>query len=146
MPLRQDVKGLSQTTPLYLFDTNIIIEIIRQNQLIVAKIKQLQQVNATYTISSVTVGELFYGAYHSKRDVEEALQQVIAITQSTTVISCNRETGKQYGEIKELLRVKGNMIPDNDIWIAATSLQYNLTLVTRDAHFSHIEHISIEQW
>ncbi|MEM9153339.1 MAG: VapC toxin family PIN domain ribonuclease, partial [Cyanobacteria bacterium P01_F01_bin.3] len=33
------------------------------------------------------------------------------------------------------LRVKGRPLPENDIWIAALALQYDLVLVTHDAHF-----------
>jgi tRNA(fMet)-specific endonuclease VapC len=35
---------------------------------------------------------------------------------------------------------------NDDIWIAAHAQQYDLTLVTRDAHFSAIEGIKIEAW
>jgi tRNA(fMet)-specific endonuclease VapC len=45
-----------------------------------------------------------------------------------------------------LLRAKGHPIPENDIWIAAHAQQYELTLVTRDAHFSAVEGIGIEVW
>ena len=34
---------------------------------------------------------------------------------------------KTYGEIKAKLKKTGRPIPDNDIWIAALSIQHNLT-------------------
>ena len=51
-----------------------------------------------------------------------------------------------YRRIKAELRVKGKMIPDNDIWIAATAFQYDLILATRDGHFQHINGLRIEAW
>ncbi len=50
------------------------------------------------------------------------------------------------GKIKNYLRQKGLPIPENDIWIAATARQYNLTLVSRDAHFGNIENLHVESW
>lgn len=40
----------------------------------------------------------------------------------------------------------GLLIPDNDIWIAATAAQYGLTLAARDAHFKRISGLSVEMW
>jgi len=37
-------------------------------------------------------------------------------------------------------------LPENDIWIAAIALQYNLTLVTRDAHFQEVENLQQIRW
>jgi tRNA(fMet)-specific endonuclease VapC len=41
---------------------------------------------------------------------------------------------------------KGRSLPENDIWIAALALQYNLTLVTRDAHFQEIKNLQTVAW
>ena len=38
----------------------------------------------------------------------------------------------------------GKPIPENDIWIAATAMQYNLTLITRDSHFNYVSGLSFE--
>lgn len=37
-------------------------------------------------------------------------------------------------------------IPENDIWIAAMAIQYDLVLTTRDAHFSNIENVVVTKW
>jgi predicted nucleic acid-binding protein len=36
--------------------------------------------------------------------------------------------------------------PENDLWIAATALRHNLTLITYDAHFDRIPHVTKERW
>ena len=38
----------------------------------------------------------------------------------------------------------GHPIPENDIWISACAMAYNLTVVTGDKHFSFIKGVSIE--
>ena len=37
------------------------------------------------------------------------------------------------------LRRKGQLIPTNDVWIAASALEHGAALLTRDAHFRHVE-------
>ena len=55
-------------------------------------------------------------------------------------------TCRYYGIIKTALRKKGKPIPENDIWIAALSLQNILALVTRDQHFNDIDNLVIKRW
>ena len=62
------------------------------------------------------------------------------------ILHCDAKTAKYYGLIKQKLRQKGQPIPENDIWIAAIAQQYDLTLVSRDKHFSKIEGLQIEIW
>ena len=76
----------------------------------------------------------------------ENLTRVNRLTQRFPLYSCNLETAKWFGIIKDQLRQKGNLIPDNDIWIAAIALQYDLILVTRDAHFDEVESLQTERW
>jgi tRNA(fMet)-specific endonuclease VapC len=38
------------------------------------------------------------------------------------------------------------LIPENDIWIAASAVQYGLTLATRDRHFEEVERLQTEAW
>jgi len=56
------------------------------------------------------------------------------------------ETTRNYGRIKAQLRKKGKPIPNNDVWIAAIALQYDLTVVTRDKHFDQVDGLKIEKW
>ena len=93
----------------------------------------------------IVLGELYYGAEKSTR-VDENIQRIDEFASSTALIGCNQETARQYGQIKNALRAKGRPIPENDIWIAAQTLQYKLTLVARDGHFQEIDTISLEQW
>ncbi len=44
-----------------------------------------------------------------------------------------------FGRHRSVLRRQGNMIPDMDLLIAATALNYDLTLMTRNIrHFARI--------
>lgn len=47
-------------------------------------------------------------------------------------------------QIYDSLRQAGTPIPTNDIWIAATAMQFGLRLVTTDTHYEHVAQISLE--
>ena len=38
------------------------------------------------------------------------------------------------------------MIPPNDLWIAASARQNDLTLVSSDQHFAEVDNLRWEQW
>jgi len=96
-------------------------------------------------ISSITVGELCYGAKKYARSTEN-LERSKNFVASITVLGCDIETAYRYGEVKNKLRYKGKPLPENDIWIAAITLRYNFTLVTRDAHFREVENLQTVIW
>lgn len=96
-------------------------------------------------LASPVVGELYYGARKSSRSMEN-LTRVNRLTQRFPSFSCSLETAKWFGIIKDQLRQKGNLIPDNDIWIAAIAMQHGLILVPRDAHFDEVESLQTERW
>jgi tRNA(fMet)-specific endonuclease VapC len=96
-------------------------------------------------IPSIVVGELYYGTYNSTR-VNENLNVLKEFVEDNTILNCDAVTGSIFGQLRYQLKTKGQPIPENDIWIAAIALQYELILVTRDAHFKAIAELSIEIW
>lgn len=125
----------------YLLDTNIVIALWKPDSVIVAKIEALP----VLFLSSTIIGELFYGAYKSGRILEN-VKRVEEFAMSNQVFSCDTATAQYYGLIKQKLHARGRPIPENDIWIAATALQHDLTLVTRDDHFREIEDLNLDVW
>ena len=63
-----------------------------------------------------------------------------------TLLSHDLETARRYGQVQHALRLKGKPIPQNDAWIAAIALQFDLPLVTRDRHFEHVDGLKIVAW
>lgn len=118
----------------YLLDTNIIIALFANQSFVKDNLAQASEV----FIPSIVIGELCYGARKSGR-VGENLAKVDELVAGTIILVCDAETARQYGEVKNKLRVKGRPLPENDVWIAALALQHNLILATRDAHFQEIE-------
>ena len=125
----------------YLLDTNIVIAIFAQDASVTFQLATATEV----LIPSIVIGELFYGAYNSKR-IAENVQRINDFIEANTIISCDSETAKCYGQIKNTLKTKGRPIPENDIWIAAIAQQHQLTLVSRDGHLNEVDSIELEVW
>lgn len=56
------------------------------------------------------------------------------------------EIAERYGIVKARLAKLGSIIPENDIWIAATCLVHDFTLASRDAHFDSVEGLRKLRW
>jgi tRNA(fMet)-specific endonuclease VapC len=56
----------------------------------------------------------------------------------------DEETAERYAEILAGLRVAGTPLPINDIWIAASAMQYGLLVLTTGAHFRLIPQILVD--
>ena len=62
-----------------------------------------------------------------------------------TLIGIDEETAKIVGRERGRLRAEGMLIGDLDLLIAATALQYDLTLLTNNRrHFGRIAGLRIE--
>ena len=125
----------------FLLDTNIVIAIFANE---VAVLQHIAQAEEVY-IPVVVIGELYYGAFNSGQAAKN-LKKIDEFTLSINKLDTNLATAKQYGIIKKQLKEKGKPIPENDIWIAAIAMQYQLTLVSRDNHLSYIDGLSLIMW
>lgn len=125
----------------YLLDTNIVIAVFNGDTLLQRRVANAPEA----FVSIVTLGELFYGAYHSQR-IDPNVARIEQFETGITVLDCDSETSRHYGMVKADLRKRGKPIPENDIWIAALASQYDLTLVSRDPHFSAVKDVPRESW
>lgn len=124
-----------------LLDTNAIIALQRQNSSLINLIHQADDVFIPLT----AVGELYFGAYKSTR-IEENRENVARFLKGRVILNPDTNTANVYGLIKQQLRAKGRPIPENDIWIAAIAIQYDLELVTQDRHFSEVDNLKHLAW
>lgn len=121
-------------------DTNILIPALRKDPVILQELG-----NVAIALSVTVLGELYHGAFASRRSALELADLAVFISQCA-IVPCDEVTAQHYGQIRLALRQAGTPIPENDIWIAAVSLQHSVPLITRDAHFSYIPGLTVEQW
>jgi tRNA(fMet)-specific endonuclease VapC len=62
------------------------------------------------------------------------------------VLETTARTTAVYARVRHQLRAAGTPIPENDVWIAATAIEHNLPLVTRDNHFKVVEELEVLAW
>lgn len=123
------------------FDTSIIVDLLRKQREAPAKILAYSEIYVPSTVA----GELLFGAINSAKP-DESRQDVILFLTKCKILDQNITVAESYAEIRKYLQNKGQPIPENDIWIAATSHAYGLRLITRDQHFSKIEFLDVEFW
>ena len=125
----------------YMLDTSVIIELFKNNPAITAWLAS----DPTVFIPSIAIGELVYGALHSTQ-VDRHMEEVRAFVKASTILSCGINTAFIYGQLKQNLRIKGQAIPENDLWIAAIAQEHGLTVAKRDQHFTAIDGLAVELW
>ncbi|WP_315814211.1 type II toxin-antitoxin system VapC family toxin [Paraflavitalea speifideaquila] len=124
-----------------LLDTNIVIEVFDGNKDVADKISKLSE----FYISSIVLGELYIGVNRVTNKAKH-LKKVNDFLKLCTVINIDSETAIHYGETIAALYKKGKPLPINDVWIAASAIQHDLTLITRDKHFNEISNLKVKSW
>ncbi|MCR4743155.1 MAG: PIN domain-containing protein [Treponema sp.] len=123
-----------------LVDTNVIIRFFKGETELFSLFDDMDNLY----ISSISVGELMYGAELSKK-TDFNKENYFNFCQQMKVIYPDLEIAKSYGKIKASLKAKDKPIPENDIWIAATCHAADLTLITADSDFDFVDEISVEK-
>lgn len=127
----------------YLLDTNICIHYFKGQFEIKEKIEQIGYVK--FAISEITLAELIYGAEKSqKRDKNIAV--IESFSENITIIPIFQSINI-YAKEKARLRQFGTIISDLDLFIGATAIYSDMTLITRNVReFERLENIKIENW
>lgn len=120
-----------------LLDTNIIIAFLKNEENVVDFLKNQDELN----VSSISVGEMYFGALNSKNS-KNNFELYKSFFKYCNIFKIDEITSENYAKIRLVLKNKGNPIPENDIWIAATALEHSLSIVTRDKHLLKIEMIN----
>ncbi|MBI5048450.1 MAG: type II toxin-antitoxin system VapC family toxin [Deltaproteobacteria bacterium] len=132
---------------MYLFDTDTISHIIKRNPSL-PFIKKLASISPEDQFTTtITVGELVYGAYRSNRPdyfLEKLDRQVWPNIQTLTF---DEGSARVYGKMRAELEKKGISLSEPDIRIASIALHNNLTIVTGNVrHFSKVPMLKVENW
>jgi tRNA(fMet)-specific endonuclease VapC len=91
-------------------------------------------------LNSIVLGELLGGFAAGTREPKNRAELARFLdSPRVEVLPITADTADSYALIYAGLRRKGHPIPTNDLWIAASALEHGAALLTRDAHFSHID-------
>jgi tRNA(fMet)-specific endonuclease VapC len=129
----------------YLLDTNICIYIRqRRPEEVLRRFRRLRPGEAA--LSVITYGELLYGAAKSAQRIA-ALARLRELTHLLPALPLPETSAETYGAIRAELESNGEMIGNNDLWIAAHALASSLTLVTNnEKEFRRVRGLKIQNW
>jgi tRNA(fMet)-specific endonuclease VapC len=131
--------------PRYLLDTDTCIYIHKNRPpRVLKRFQRLREGEAV--ISVITFGELLYGAAKSSRRAE-ALAHLEELKRLLHVMPLDEAVADAYGVLRAELETRGDLIGNNDLWIAAHSLSENLILVTNnEREFARVRGLRIQNW
>ena len=128
----------------YLIDTDIIIFALRGDKTVLAKFEENK--NIPISISMITYAELVFGAKRSQNERTNMLK-VNRIREIYPVEELNIGIMELFADIKANMYSKAIRIEDMDLFIAATAIYNDLTLVTNNTkHFRNIPLLKLENW
>ena len=132
---------------IYVLDTSAFSALMRQNQQLRTRMAALQSDDSS-AICTITGGEILYGLER----MDEGRRRQTLLTQANKYfellicIPITEAVGDQYAKIKRDTERKGMSLDENDLWIAATVLNVNATLVTQDSDFNRVDNLKVENW
>jgi tRNA(fMet)-specific endonuclease VapC len=130
----------------YLLDTNIVSDLVRRPQGIVAK--RIREIGEPSVCTSIIVAaELRYGA--TKRGSSRLSAQLEAVLGAIEVLPFEAPADRAYGVLRARLERFGQIIGGNDLLIASQviALGGSHTLVTdNEREFARIDEIVCENW
>ena len=128
----------------YLIDTDIIIFALRGDKTVLAKFEENK--NIPISISLITYAELVFGAKRSGNEQKNMLK-VNRIREIYPVEELNIGIMELFADIKANMYSKAMRIEDMDLFIGATAIYNDLTLVTNNTkHFRNIPLLKLENW
>ena len=133
---------------MYLLDTDILSNLMRRapSTTLIAKLASVPP-EQQFT-SSITLGELIYGACRLRARTRELLEQLEGILlPNLAVLPFDAAAARRYGEVRAELEGHGVLLGDADLRIGAIALARGLTVVTGNTqHFERIPELPVENW
>ncbi len=128
----------------YLLDTNILSDLVRHPQGVIAE--QIIRVGADTVCTSIIVSaELRFGA--EKSHSTHIKTQLNAILSAIDILPMKSPIDIHYAEIRHHLENRGKPIGPNDLLIAAHAFSLDLTMVTANMReFKRVPHLRVENW
>ncbi len=128
----------------YVLDTDTAIYWLNGEEKIRKKVKQIGPSNLRITV--ITLAELKYGAYNSRK-VEANLRNITKFLRKVRAFPLDQNAADRFGKIKAEVCGKGQTIGDFDILIAAITMSHKGILITNNTeHFKRIDDLRYENW
>jgi len=133
---------------MYLLDTDILSNLVKRvpSTALIAKLASVPP-EQQFT-SSITLGELVYGAHRLQAGAGLLLERLDrTLPPNLPVLPFDFAAARRYGEVRAELEHRGTPLGDADLRIGAIALARGLTVVTGNVrHFQRIPRLTVENW
>ncbi|MDQ2784711.1 MAG: PIN domain-containing protein [Chloroflexota bacterium] len=133
---------------IYVLDTDVLSNLLKRipSKPLIAKLAQAPVTQQCTT--SITVGEVIYGASRAMARTNTLLAQIEGVLlPNLPILPFDRAAARQYGALRAELERQGAPLAEADLRIAAITLANGCTLVTgNERHFQRIVDLPIENW
>jgi len=133
---------------MYLLDTDILSNLMKRSPStsLIAKLASVP-VEQQFT-SSITLGEVVYGACRLAARTDALLARLEAtLLPNLPILPFDAAAAYQYGEVRAQLERQGTPLGEADLRIAAIALAQGFTVVTGNVrHFQRVPGVSVENW
>ena len=128
----------------YLMDTNILSDLVRNPQgMVAAQITRAGE--DTVCTSIIAAAELRYGAI--KSNSAKLAERIDMILSALEILPLETPADHQYASLRHQLTLEGTPIGPNDLLIAAHALANDLTVITANVgEFSRVPGLKVENW
>ena len=124
-----------------MIDTSAYSAFLRAHPGIKVSLQQADEISLT----PVVLGELLAGFMMGKNEKRNrSILQDFLSSPRVNILEIDEETSERYAAIRNQLRAQGTPLPTNDLWIAASAMQYGLKVLTTDKHYLDVPHILTE--
>lgn len=129
---------------LYLLDTNIISDLVRNPQgRVYERIRQ--EGESAVCTSIIVAAELRFGV--EKKGSAALTERIENLLTRIMVQAFDEPADQHYGVVRQQLQQTGQLIGPNDLLVAAHALSLNLTLVTDNVgEFERVAGLRVENW
>ena len=124
-----------------LLDTNVLIRFLQDDEPFSDRIESAESV----IVHPAVYSEFMNGLNPKTAKGVSARKSLEGFLESPVVdsVAVTTYTSVYYTKIYRHLKDVGEMIPQNDIWIAASALEHGFELLTHDRHFSRIPMLNV---
>jgi tRNA(fMet)-specific endonuclease VapC len=127
----------------YLLDTDVVSYFLGGDPRLSTRFDPLSA-----AISVITEGELRYGATRlgreARRDYLGELESFL--DDGVEVIPVSTPLAVEYATLRREMELLGTPMATNDLWIVATAIGLDLTLVSSDRAFPSVPGLKLEDW
>lgn len=129
-----------------ILDTSFLLDVRHGDSAAIRLASQLDSDQVYQRVSSITVAELFAGVPRSPNPEKEQ-QNIISVVLSKEIVSIDERIAQRAGRLHGELYNDGTPVEMHDCLIAATSIDFEEPVVTRNVdHFERFTDVAVREY